>query len=192
MNYKLNWKLTFVFTAPLSLFLTIALWNLCDYITSEIIHYLRKENYHIGAWILGHGIFATSFGLMSFLCFLIWTFGKHTNLLILTVYILLCWFSSILLASIVFDATVTDLGGDSVLLPEYKVVDLPFFEFWNSALPSVSILIPIVLLGVNIVSRSQINSKFANRGIIDREISFEYNTKQLHNEYNSRNSFDPI
>lgn len=126
--------------------------------TYEYVTDWLSENKLAMHWELFHSVLGLSIGLVPFICAVIWSIGKRTNILILLAYFVFCWGTTYLIILSIFNYLVPVMPESSVWQLNHTII-LPFELFWNYALIFASCVAPSILLVMDLVHRRALSSR---------------------------------
>jgi hypothetical protein len=134
----------------LSIVMTIILWNSCPMVVKGVDDLVHAYDYRNRSWILQHGIFSLSFGLVPFCSFLIWRFGQYSTALSLIVHSLFTWTISLAASSFAFILFIRGYVLNRSYMPQSNLnLNLPQpawrEQMMNVAVP-LSVILPLLIL----------------------------------------------
>jgi hypothetical protein len=132
-------------SAFLSLILTIILWNTCPFFVKSVDKLLLRFYASIQSWILYHGVFALSLGLIPFCSYLIWKYGSYSSILILIVHSIFAYSISLSLSWYCF-LLLVDVDLFSSVLPKALPHEQPWRVYEMNLIIPLSSLIPMLVL----------------------------------------------
>lgn len=140
-----------------SVVLIIFLWNVCPQVVKGVDRIIYSYGYPIPTWILFHGIFALSFGLIPFFSSLIWCFGGFTSSLSLIAHALFAYTLALVVSGYIFVHYAESTKALSPFLPRYTPAQSSWGEYvMNLAIP-ISVFFPLLLLlVVAFIKRSKV------------------------------------
>lgn len=140
-----------------SIILIVFLWNVCPQFVKGVDRLIYSYGYRIPSWILFHGVFALSFGLIPFLSFLIWRFGKFTSSLSLLAHALFIYACAVFSSGYIFVNYAESTKVISPYLPRYAPAQSNWGEYVMNLVIPLSVLFPLLLLlVVAFIKRSKI------------------------------------
>ena len=153
----------------ISIVLTVVLWNICPMVVKEVDRLMRSYHYSLPVWILVHGVFALSFGLIPFCAFLIWRFGKYTSIYSLIVHNLFLVAISIITSGYIFTRYYESVALVSPYLPaQDPILQSPTWGdlIMNVVIP-ISVILPLLVLFFVALYRRRKHIPLRDSSVID-------------------------
>lgn len=150
---------TLIVSILTSVILVVFLWNACPQMVKGVDRLIHSYGYRIPSWILFHGVFALSFGLIPFLSFLIWRFGKFTSPLRLIAFAIFIFASSVTASGYIFVNYAESTKAISPFLQSYAPTQSSWGEYVMNLVIPLSVLLPLLLILVfAFIKRSKVNN----------------------------------
>ena len=153
----------------ISIVLTVILWNICPMVVKGVDRLMRSYHYSLPDWILVHGVFALSFGLIPFCAFLIWRLGKYTSVSSLMLHSLSHLVISIVISGYAFIQYCEGAVLQRDYLPQTKTIVnySDWREYIMNAVIPLSVIFPFLILFFLALYRRRKHIPLRDSSVID-------------------------